>query len=79
VLEIAIPAAVESPWQVLVSDATTSANCTSWRTGAFLSTVIAHMDDDEAVFKRVLDDEQFRQAVTDFCTDRVYRKARGPR
>ena len=42
----------------------------------FLSTVIARMDDNEAIFKRILDDEQFRQALIDLYTTRVYRKAR---
>jgi type I restriction enzyme R subunit len=42
----------------------------------FLGTVIARMDDNEAIFKRILDDEQFRQALVDLYTSRVYRKAR---
>jgi len=42
----------------------------------FLGTVIARMDDNEAIFKRILDDEQFRQALMDLYTSRVYRKAR---
>lgn len=43
----------------------------------FLGTVIARMDDNEAIFKRILDDEQFRQALIDMYANRVYRKARG--
>jgi type I restriction enzyme R subunit len=43
----------------------------------FLGTVIARMDDNEAIFKRILDDEQFRQALIDLYTSRVYSKARG--
>jgi hypothetical protein len=33
--------------------------------------------DNEAIFKRILDDEQFRQALIDLYTSRIYRKARG--
>jgi len=42
----------------------------------FLGTVISRMDENEAIFKRILDDEQFRQALIDLYTSRVYRKAR---
>ncbi len=42
----------------------------------FLGTVIDRMDDNEAIFKRILDDQQFRQALVDLYTTRVYRKAR---
>jgi type I restriction enzyme, R subunit len=42
----------------------------------FLGTVIGRMDENDAIFKRILDDEQLRQALIDLYTSRVYRKAR---
>src|SRR5579875_825577 len=42
----------------------------------FLGTVIDRMDDNEAIFKRILDDQQLRQALVRLYTSRVYRKAR---
>jgi type I restriction enzyme R subunit len=38
----------------------------------FLATVIGRMDDNEAIFKRVLDDEEFKQTIMDWYADRVY-------
>jgi hypothetical protein len=43
----------------------------------FLKTVVGRMDDNEAIFKRVLDDEEFRDALVDLYATRVYRRARG--
>ena len=34
------------------------------------------MDDNEAIFKRFLDDEDFRQFLMDLYAVRVYRRAR---
>ncbi len=42
----------------------------------FLNTVVGRMDENEAIFKRILDDEEFRQALTDLYAGRVYRRAR---
>jgi type I restriction enzyme R subunit len=42
----------------------------------FLDTVVARMDDNEAIFKRILDDEEFRQVLMDLYAGRVYRRAR---
>jgi type I restriction enzyme R subunit len=45
----------------------------------FLGTVVSRMDENEAIFKRILDDEEFRQVLIDLYAGRVYRKARaGP-
>jgi type I restriction enzyme R subunit len=42
----------------------------------FLDTVIGRMDDNEAIFKRVLDDPEFKQALMDLYAVRVYRSLR---
>ena len=42
----------------------------------FLSTVVSRMDENEAIFKRILDDEEFRQVLMDLYAGRVYRRAR---
>ncbi|MHB8289434.1 MAG: type I restriction endonuclease subunit R [Acidimicrobiales bacterium] len=42
----------------------------------FLDTVVSRMDENEAIFKRILDDEEFRQVLTDLYAGRVYRRAR---
>ena len=42
----------------------------------FLQTVIERVDDNEALFKRILDDSEFRQVLTDLYASRVYRSAR---
>jgi hypothetical protein len=34
------------------------------------------MDDNEAIFKRILDDEEFREVLMDLYAARVYRRAR---
>ena len=41
----------------------------------FMGTVVGRMDDNEAIFKRVLDDEEFRQVLMEFYARRVYRRA----
>jgi type I restriction enzyme R subunit len=41
----------------------------------FMGTVVGRMDDNEAIFKRVLDDEEFRQVLMDFYARRLYRRA----
>jgi type I restriction enzyme R subunit len=43
---------------------------------AFMHTIVSRMDDNEAIFKRILDDEEFRQVLLDFFANRVYRRAR---
>ena len=43
----------------------------------FLGTVVSRMDENEAIFKRILDDDDFRQALLEMYATRVYRKARG--
>ncbi len=42
----------------------------------FLDTVVSRMDENEAIFKRILDDEEFRQFLMDLYAGRVYRRAR---
>jgi len=43
----------------------------------FLGTVVSRMDENEAIFKRILDDDDFRHALLEMYATRVYRKARG--
>lgn len=45
----------------------------------FMDTVVSRMDLNEAIFKRVLDDEEFRRVLMDLYTTRVYGRARGER
>jgi type I restriction enzyme R subunit len=42
----------------------------------FMGTVVGRMDDNEAIFKRILDDPEFREVLMDLYAARVYRKAR---
>ncbi len=42
----------------------------------FMGTVVGRMDDNEAIFKRILDDEEFREVLMDLYAARVYRRAR---
>ncbi len=42
----------------------------------FLATIIGRMDQNEAIFKRVLDDEEFAKALLELYARRVYRSAR---
>jgi len=42
----------------------------------FLNTVVGRMDDNEAIFKRILDDPEFQATLIDMYATRVYRRAR---
>jgi type I restriction enzyme R subunit len=42
----------------------------------FLKTVISRMDENDALFRRILDDPEFQDAVKDFYGTKVYRQAR---
>ncbi len=42
----------------------------------FLETVMGRMDDNEEIYKRILDDEDFRAALMDLYADRLYRRLR---
>lgn len=42
----------------------------------FLKTVISRMDENDALFRRILDDPEFQEAVRDFYGNKVYREAR---
>ena len=44
----------------------------------FLDTVVTRMDANEAIFKRVLDDEDFRQVLADFYVRKMYSRLRRP-
>jgi type I restriction enzyme R subunit len=44
----------------------------------FLKTVIGRMDENDALFRRILDDSDFQEAVKDFYGSKVYREARKP-
>jgi len=44
----------------------------------FMNTVVNRMDLNEAIFKRILDDDEFRQVLMDLYANRVYRRARNP-
>ncbi len=41
-----------------------------------MKTVIGRMDDNEAIYKRILDDPDFQQILMDLYASRVYRRAR---
>ncbi len=43
----------------------------------FMQTIVGRMDLNEAIFKRVLDDDEFRQALMDLYARRVYQRANG--
>ena len=43
----------------------------------FLDTVIGRMDANEAIFKRILDDEDFRRVLTDYYLKKIYDRLRG--
>jgi type I restriction enzyme R subunit len=43
----------------------------------FLRTVVGRMDENEAIFKRILDDPEFQAALMDLYATRVYRRTRG--
>ena len=42
----------------------------------FLGTVVERMDDNEAIYKRVLDDEEFQKALMDLYATRLYQRLR---
>jgi type I restriction enzyme R subunit len=42
----------------------------------FLSTVVGRMDENDAIFKRILDDPEFQAALMDLYATRVYQRAR---
>ncbi|MDE3203489.1 MAG: type I restriction endonuclease subunit R [Acidobacteriota bacterium] len=42
----------------------------------FLKTVISRMDENDALFRRILDDPEFQEAIKDFYGTKVYRQAR---
>lgn len=44
--------------------------------GRFMNTVVTRMDENEAIFRRILDDDEFRQVLMDLYAGRVYRRAR---
>jgi type I restriction enzyme R subunit len=43
----------------------------------FMHTVVTRMDDNEAIFKRILDDDDFRAMLEHYYADKVYRRLRG--
>jgi type I restriction enzyme R subunit len=42
----------------------------------FLKTVISRMDENDALFKRILDDPEFQEAIKDFYGTKIYQQAR---
>jgi type I restriction enzyme R subunit len=42
----------------------------------FTGRVVGRTDDNEAIFKRILDDEAFRQVLMDWYSTKVYRRAK---
>jgi type I restriction enzyme R subunit len=42
----------------------------------FIQTVVGRMDDNEAIFKRIFDDEEFQQVLKDWYAAKVYQRAR---
>ena len=45
----------------------------------FLDTVVRRMDDNEAIFKRILDDQEFQSVLMEFYAKRVFERARASR
>ena len=43
----------------------------------FLDTVMRRMDENETIYKRILDDEEFRTALMDLYASRIYQRLRG--
>ena len=43
----------------------------------FLDTVVRRMDENEDIFKRILDEADFRQTVLDHYAERLYARLRG--
>ena len=44
----------------------------------FMNTIVTRMDDNEAIFKRILDDPEFKGLLEDFYLDRIYQQLREP-
>ena len=44
----------------------------------FIDTVVRRMDDNEEIFKRILDEPSFRDTVLDHYAERLYRRLRRP-
>lgn len=44
----------------------------------FIDTVITRMDANDAIFKRILDDEDFRDVLADFYLKKMYTRLRQP-
>jgi type I restriction enzyme R subunit len=44
----------------------------------FLKTVIGRMDENDALFKRILDDSEFQEAIKEFYGTKIYQRARRP-
>jgi type I restriction enzyme R subunit len=42
----------------------------------FMGRVVGRMDDNEAIFRRILDDAEFRQVLMDWYATKVYRRAK---
>ena len=42
----------------------------------FLGTVVGRMDENDAIYTRVLDDEEFRGALMDLYATRIYQRLR---
>jgi hypothetical protein len=42
----------------------------------FIDTIVKRMDSNEEIFKKILDDEDFRRALGDFFLARVYGRLR---
>lgn len=43
----------------------------------FMKTVVARMDQNEAIFKKIIDDEEFQKALIEIYAKRIYRRAQG--
>jgi type I restriction enzyme R subunit len=44
----------------------------------FLETIMGRMDENEAIYKRIIDDEEFRTALMDMYANRLYSRLREP-
>ena len=42
----------------------------------FMGTIVGRMDDNEAIFNRILDDAEFQKTLIDLYAMRVYRRLR---
>ena len=43
----------------------------------FLSTIVGRVDQNDAIFKKILDDEDFKQTLLEFYAARLYERLRG--